>query len=66
MNDRTRRSFRTLIQGLPPAAIIALLEAFHVPIDAAQAGALMVLLTAVSSFLMNLIEDETNTTIVTK
>lgn len=59
MNDRVRRAIRTLIQGVPPAGIIAGMIAFGVPLNEAQGVALMVVLTALSSFLLNLLEDET-------
>ena len=59
MSDTQRRAIRTLLQGLPPAALLALAKAFHAPIDEYQTAALMVALTAISSALFNLLEDKT-------
>jgi hypothetical protein len=59
MSDTARRTLRTLLQGLPPAAILAGLVAFGVPLTEMQIAFLMVALTAVSSALANLVEDNT-------
>ncbi len=59
MNDTAKRTLRTLLQGLPPAAIVALLVAFGVALNEVQAASLMVVLTAVSSAAFNLLEDNT-------
>lgn len=56
MNTRTRLALRTLLQGCPPAAIVAVLLAFGL-ITPGQGVALTVPLTALSSFLYNLCED---------
>ena len=63
MTDTTRRAIRTLIQGIPAATIVAALHAFGVPLNPAEDVVLVPLLTAVSSFLLNLLEDNTGVSI---
>jgi len=59
MSDRTRRAIRTLLQGVPPVAIVGGMVAFGVPLNEAQQGFIVLLLLALSSFLANLLEDKT-------
>ncbi len=57
MPDALRRGLRTLLQGLPPAGMVAAWVAFVGPLDMQQTAAAMLVLTAVSSAAINALED---------
>lgn len=59
MSDRVRRALRTLIQGIAPVSIVGGLLAFGVPLNEAQAAFVTLVLLGLSTFLVNLLEDET-------
>lgn len=59
MSDRTRRSIRTLIQACPPALILGAIALWVRPLSAAEIALLTPALLAVSTFALNLLEDET-------
>lgn len=59
MNDATRRATRTFIQGLPGGFVVTGWNLFtppHMHMNAEQAAWMIVFLTAVLSFVMNLLE----------
>lgn len=62
MNDATRRATRTFLQALPGGFLVTGWNLFtppHMHMNAEQAAWLIVLVTALSSYIMNLLETAT-------
>lgn len=72
MNDPTRRALRTLVQGLPSAALVGCWQVFTVGTSLhmtdPETVAILPLLVALASFLQNALEasGSTVTTVVAK
>lgn len=58
MSDSLRRSLRTLVQGLTGGLVTGLLDLFLVELTDTQALGLGAVLTVLSAFFMNLLEDK--------